>query len=303
MKKKSNFPNFYIVGAPKAGTSSLHSYLSQHPEIFMSAKKEPHFHAYKGDIPIYKGPKDYESCQSMMVKSFDEYMSLFNLVGNEKIIGESSAMYLDIESSVESIYKMNPDSKILIVLRNPVDRAISAYNHLIRDKRESLEFSEAIAVENERLRNGYMPFWGYLKQSAYYNNVKNYLDVFGEKNVKIILYENLKLNLNNELNSITKFLNVNDFTFDTSYKENISGVPKVRFLHEFLRNPPKFSKYFYSIFPSNFRKRIKSYIYISNLNKNKAIDKDLIEMLARNFSKDIDYLEMLVPGVKETWKQ
>jgi len=90
---KHNWPNLFIVGAMKSGTTTLHNVLSRHPQVFMSEKKEPHFFAFDGQRESYAGPEDERIAKSMMVLQESEYQSVFH-GRNQNIQGESSAMYL-----------------------------------------------------------------------------------------------------------------------------------------------------------------------------------------------------------------
>ena len=112
-----NLPNFFIVGAAKSGTTSLAEYLKQHPEIFMSEFKEPHYFLPEGAMA------------SNYYGTWDNYMSLFKDVRNEKAIGEASTGYLYYPESARMIINRIPDAKIIISLRNPVEMAFSLYQH------------------------------------------------------------------------------------------------------------------------------------------------------------------------------
>src|SRR6188508_1581564 len=119
---EQKLPNFFIVGAPKAGTTSLYYYLKRHPEVFMSPIKEPNFFAYEETIKqnLYHKEKG--------VGTLEEYKDLFaEANGRHKAIGEASVSYLFYPPVPERIKQMVPDAKIIISLRNPVDRALSHY--------------------------------------------------------------------------------------------------------------------------------------------------------------------------------
>lgn len=143
-------PNFFIVGAAKSGTTSLYHYLKQHPEIYMSPVKEPkYFLASINKFP-HNGPGDIE-VDKKIIRTWDEYLKLFSNASVEKCIGEASCGYLYYcELVAPSIKRISPEAKIIIVLRNPVERAFSAYCYLFREGRETLSFEEALKIEEER---------------------------------------------------------------------------------------------------------------------------------------------------------
>ena len=175
MKKK--LPNFLIVGAAKSGTSSLHNYLNQHPDIFMpSFNKE----GMKVKEPRFLIKDLVENRLHNGVWNWKEYQSLFDIVTDEKAIGESTVLYLYyFEEAIKNIKsRLDEDVRIIIMLRNPVDRAFSAYTHVARSVKEQLSFEEALEIEYERLELDptLTPMVMYKDMGLYYNMVKAYLD-------------------------------------------------------------------------------------------------------------------------------
>ena len=118
MEENIDLPNLLIVGAAKSGTTSLHNYLKQHPDIFMTQHKEPHFliNSQIGESRVHKG-----------VVRLEEYKKMFKTKEEYRYKGESSVMYLAFpEFSIKSIKKyLTPYVKIIIMLRNPIDRAFA----------------------------------------------------------------------------------------------------------------------------------------------------------------------------------
>lgn len=123
------------------------------------------------------------------------------------------------------------DVRIIIILRSPVERAFSGFNHFKRDKREFLSFEEALKKEDERRLNNWIWAWQYKNSGLYYQQVKAYIDNF--KNVKVIVYEDFNDNPDKILKEICGFIEVTpEFKFDTSYKYNVSGDPKNAVLYK-----------------------------------------------------------------------
>src|SRR2546423_7757610 len=131
-------PNFFIVGAARSGTTSLDHYLNQHPEIYMAPRKEVNF--FTADHFPLSGPGD-ERINRGVIDDVDHYAQLFERVAGERAIGEISVFYLCYPGTAERIKQAVPAAKIIIVLREPVERAYSAYMHLVRDGREQLGFA------------------------------------------------------------------------------------------------------------------------------------------------------------------
>ena len=143
-------PNFLIVGAAKSGTTSLYHYLKQHPEIYMSPVKEPKFITAQFLSFPFKGIGD-EKVEQNIVKSYNEYCNLFKDVSKEKIIGEASPDNLYFfEKAINIIIYHLKNPKIIIILRNPIERAFSAYMYFINCNREYLSFEEALKEEEKR---------------------------------------------------------------------------------------------------------------------------------------------------------
>jgi hypothetical protein len=225
-------PDFFIVGAARSGTTSLNRYLSQHPEIFITSRKDAHFFATE-HFPC-NGPGD-EVMNRKVLRDKAEYDQLFAGVGGEKAIGESSAFYLCLPGTAERIAQAAPDAKIIVLLREPADRAYSAYMLLVRDGRETLSFEEGLSREAERRQQGFEPMWWYKELGLYYSQVKRYLEVFGPEQVKVLLYEEFYAHPEQALRDVFAFLEVKeDVVINTSVRYNVAGVPKSRRLHTLL---------------------------------------------------------------------
>jgi hypothetical protein len=132
-------PDFLMIGAQKSGTSAIYAYLSQHPQVFTSENKEPGFFAFEGLQRSFAGPDDARAGRDI-VRDLERYRRLFREVGDKARAGEASSIYLYAPQAAERIHHYIPNAKLIAVLRDPVDRAYSAYRHLVRDGRESLSF-------------------------------------------------------------------------------------------------------------------------------------------------------------------
>jgi len=220
-------PNFLLMGAAKAGTTALYQYLKQHPQIYMSPVKEPHFFAYEGRKPNTQGPGDTANDSIITLK---EYLALFESVRNERAIGEASTMYLYLPQACERIRYYLPDARLIAILRHPAERAYSAFIHLVREGRETLtNFSQALQSEEERIRQNWGPLWHLTRCGFYYEQVKRYFDTFPREQIKIYLYDDFKARPTQVVQDIFRFLKVDDsFQPDMSVRVNISGIPKSR---------------------------------------------------------------------------
>ena len=237
-EKKVCLPNFLIVGTQKSGTTSCHYYLKQHPEIFMSAIKEPHFVAEQffkypptglGSVKIFKNT----------IKDFDDYCKLYETAYGKKAVGESCADNLYYhEKAIPHIKHYFGDPKIIIILRNPVERAYSAYTERIRDNLEHLSFEDALEEEGKRISEGWYNGWFYRDVGFYFKPVQDYMRAFSR--VKILLFDDLKQDTLSFMNEIYAFLDVDSsFVPDLKTIYNISGIPKYKRLNRFFIQPTK----------------------------------------------------------------
>jgi len=232
-------PNFFIVGAAKSGTTSLFHYLNQHPDIFIPGRKECRF---LSEMPVnFKGTGD-EKVNESIINTLDEYKSLFPESKSARCLGDVSPDYLYYyENTVKNLKKHFSNPKIIIILRNPVDRAFSQYSSFYRDKRELLTFEEALNHEQERIELNWEWAWRYKDVGLYYKQVKSYIDNFGSS-TKIFLYDDLISKPEEFFKEIFKFLEVDqNFIPSTEKKFNVSYIPKNYFLDKILKkaNPLK----------------------------------------------------------------
>ena len=149
-------PTFLIIGADNSGTTALHRYLGQHPDIFISQPKELKFFPWENLKPDYRGPGD-EADLSSVITSVEEYRAYFAAGAGYTARGESSPQYIYFSRAAERIRHHIPDAKLIAVLRHPAERAYSHYLMLRRDGRETLTFGEALAAEGRRINDR----WGH----------------------------------------------------------------------------------------------------------------------------------------------
>lgn len=296
----SNLPNFLIVGAAKGGTTSLYYYLSQHPDVFFSEVKEPCFFCFAQHKPTYEvGIKT--------VFDFDQYRKLFENAEGYKVIGEATAIYLYMHDEViANIKKYIPnyeELKIIVILRNPVDRAYSQYMMNIRDLRDELTFEEAIEAEPTRKMSRNNTDLFYLDRGYYFNQVKAYLDNF--KNVKIYLFDELVESPGDLMKDLCVFLQIkDDFTFKMNEKFNVSGRPKFKFISKLIRQDFLIKKLLKRVLPKDKRKRMalsfKNKMHEINLKKEK-MNPNTREKLIENFREDILQLQSLIGKDLSNW--
>ena len=208
----------------KAATTSLYTYLKQHPDIFMPKVKEPmFFNNYQQDNKyVVKGAKRKK------ITTLKEYKSLFDEVKKEAAIGEASPSYIYNEKAAALIKEEISDVKIIAVLRQPIERAYSNFLHAKRAGKElENEFSKTFELEEERKISNWSPLYHYKSKGFYFKQLQRYFKLFPKENIKILLFEDVVKSPMESTQEIFKFLGVNvDFRPDTSKKTNVSGKPK-----------------------------------------------------------------------------
>ena len=197
-------PNFFIVGAPKCGTTSLHEYLQHHPDVFMPYYKEPHFFG-----------SDLEGSRFRQFRDKPEkYLKLFRDMRSEKRIGESSPWYLASTYAAAEIHCYDPGAKIIIMLRNPVDMMYSMWSQFRYSGNEQIEsFEEALAAETERrqgkrIRRAAHCITGlyYRQMTRFSEQVKRYYDQFGKDQVMVIIFDDFRAHTPEIYRAVLEFL-------------------------------------------------------------------------------------------------
>ncbi|MGL6340594.1 MAG: sulfotransferase family protein, partial [Waterburya sp.] len=140
-------PNFLIIGAAKAGTTALHEYLQQHPQIYLTPTKETNFFAFAEQDINFQGIGD-EVLKDFSITDWKTYQAQFAGVTREKAIGEACPSYLYYPQAAIKIKQYIPDARLIVILRNPVERAYANFLHIVRDDREThRDFALALQAE------------------------------------------------------------------------------------------------------------------------------------------------------------
>lgn len=271
---RNTWPNFLILGAGKSGTTSLDYYLNQHPDIYMSPRKEPNFFGFetKSEADFIGNPTELEYYrQSVTDKS--AYLSLFSDVNKETAIGEISNTYLYHESACERIKHWIPNVKLIAIFRQPVDRLYSRYLHLARDNRLPTQNFEDCLDRNTI-------WWkrnDLIQEGFYYRHLSKFYDSFPLESIKIFLYEDLKSNSDTLMKDLFNFLEVDaSFKPNTTVKYNSSGFVKNQSYERFLGHDGFVKRSIEKLLPRKI---------FDSLKRNQIIQKSLTRVRERNLSK------------------
>jgi len=297
----ARWPNFLIVGTARAGTTSLHEYLGNHPDIFMPLQKEPCFFTFYDKEPYFKDSRHRYTTTSA------SYLELFE-GHQEKIMGESSTPYMYFHrQTIENIQRLVPayrSMKILIVLRDPAERAYSQYMHNRRDLREQLSFADAIRDEEFRMKEKWHFDFFYVDKGFYYEQVKDFMDNFDH--VKICFYDDLENDPEKLLKEIYDFLGVDPQLNKMELKQrNQSGEMKIKWFKRIIttrKNPVLnlFRKLMGRNAKKRLRNRVKSLLLKYNLKKTE-MDPRIRKKLTGIYQEDIKKLAQLIDQDLNHW--
>ncbi len=202
-------PDFFIVGAPKAGTSALHAALASHPSLFLPAVKEPKFFLCDGRPPVPgRGPGDAHSTREW-IWDRARYEALYAEAPAGVLRGEATPLYLSDPAALDRMASAVPRAKLIAVLRDPVDRAYSNWAHLWADGLEPRgDFLAACDAESDRAAAGWAPFWRYLGLGRYGEQLAHVYDRFGRDQVHLVRYRELVDEPARTLDGLCRFLGV-----------------------------------------------------------------------------------------------
>jgi len=283
------WPNFFIVGAPKAGTTSLYEYLKKIPGIYMSTIKEPHYFSYTSvsDDDHFRKP----------IRDKKKYLKLFANAKDEKIIGEASTSYLGDPKAAELIHKILPNSRILISLRDPVEKIFSGYLMGIRLGILKTSFHEQI--QKDLNQNKFSIHDLRLDSALYSKHVKRYFNIFDSKQIKIIIFEEWIKNSEDTIKEILKFLDLKIFLHE--FKKEVYNpyeISRGKLLTS-IRTNYILNKAAKTILPQSTRTFLRNNFFVKKGVKPKLEEEDR-KLLTNFYSADVKKLQTLL-GRKLPW--
>jgi len=257
---KEVWPNFFIVGTPKAGTTSLYNYLRRTPGVYMSPMKEPRYFTTIDLVEVTAMPP---------VRGRAEYLRLFQGAKDAVAIGEASVTYLRDPETPRRIREVVPGARIIMLLRDPVERAFSDYLMHVREGWQTLSFQEALRTEL------------YFEHGFYAEQVKRYLDAFGPDRVKILLFEEFIQDPKGAVSEVLRFLGVNGQT-PVFAKEayNAFAMPRLRWAYRILGNRWA-RRAARALIPAPLRMLVKERVLL------KKVSKPAMPQEARKFLEDL----------------
>ncbi len=299
-------PNFLIFGVQKAGTTSIYTYLRQHPQVFASPRKETDF--FCRDLKDIEQAEKTSDDQQLTrggrqkILTIEDYQALFAEVTDEIAIGEASPNYLFMhQQAVPGIKAYVPDAKLITVLRNPVERAYSDYLMHVRQvvgNRKPLAEQVANSANSSHT----------LLKGRYYEGVKHFLETFGPEQVKVFLYDELRRDSAGLMRQLYEFIGVDpNFEVDTKRKQQTAQVPKNQSINQLLQtnNPVRSlaGSILRKVMPEEKRQQLRSRLITANSQGKEALplsaeDRQLLEDYYRD---DVRQLQDLIGRDLSGW--
>jgi len=293
-------PNFFIVGAPKCGTTALSEYLKSHPNIFITDQKEPHYFAT--DLPGRR----------TIFTQLENYLELYKECGSSHIaIGEASVWYLYSMEALNNIYQFDKNAKIIVMIRNPVEMVYSLYSqHRNRLNEDQKNFKRAWELQSARKYGHSLPHRFHEPILLQYGDIGKFgkqleqaYSIFPPKQIKVIIFDDFITSTRNVYQEVLEFLGLPDDGRMLFSKMNENKVYRYNWLQLFLRHPPNFLvillqnlKYLKKVrqfiidwlteknsikvqrtpLPEEFRKELKDFFHDDVKNLSKLLGRDLM---------------------------
>ena len=277
-------PNFLIVGGSKCGTTNMSYHLMEHEDIFMPDLNEPYYFC-RLDVP-----SDFK--RDSMIWEKEKYLALFKNGKKNQRIGEATSAYLHCPHAAQDIQNHFNNCKIIILIRNPIERAHSAYFSYKFMKLDNRIFSEVIEEHERKIKNNEFLLHSILEPGFYSKHIKRFQNIFPEEQIKIIVFEDYIKSVENTIKSVLKFLDVKSEIIFKEQKKGAYRVPKNKFSEKLLQNKT-FRDTATKIVPPVYRQRLGDKFLVNQIKKPKMSEKDR-QKLKSIYQSEVKELEKLL---------
>lgn len=285
-------PDVFILGFTKCATTSLYNQLMQHPGVSRTKRKEPHYHFANVIGDKFAGPADQDTVRQMFVADREKYQSLYE---PGKVSIDGSAMSVEHPEVLKSINADFPQAKFIIMLRDPIDRAFSAYAHLVRDARETRTFKQAIEHELSGERADYLPIWQNIQSSRFVEATQFARTLFGDR-LQVISYHDYASDNQQVMNKVAQFIGLSPIQWKQDFA-NRSGIPRSKIFQKILMRRSLAKTLFVSLFPETFVVSLKRALVERNTGKKPALTTEERDYFAQLLN---DERQKILPGTPDT---
>jgi hypothetical protein len=301
----NHLPNFFVIGAPKAGTTALYHCLKQHPDIYMSPVKEPLYFIYDSEYPVSRH-RAGTFVQKIVIDQPRDYYMLFAQVANQHAVGEASPLSLRSARAAERIHQSLPQARLIAILRQPAERAYSHYLFMRfnRYAEPASSFAQALAQEEARRQANWFSGFFYRTNGYYYSQLRPYYDLFPPEQIKIYLYEDWNSAPQRTLEDIFRFLEVDEAFTPVIRRSNVTQFPHNYSIHKFINQPSRLERALRFI-PAGMRNKIimtaQTWNQQHNLIPPPPIDAEIRRQLTEGYREDILKLQELIGRDLSGW--
>jgi Sulfotransferase family len=305
-------PNFLVIGAPRCGTTMLHYALGQHPEVFVSPNKETHFFLFDGECPSGISESNLTELEPRSVRTLDDYAALFaGAAARHKAVGESSPSYLMFPEVAQRIKARIPDAKLVAILRQPVEQALSLYvvqqgGHAPRAGLIE-RFVDALSGDQARPRDqGGAP--AIIEYGRYHRHLAAFFEHFDRRQIKVILLEDLQRDGDAFFADLFRFLEVDEsFRPTLSQRYNETGIARSITIHRLIERSYRLKRVARSVLPppaAYHLARLQQRLRSANLSRRESLPPALRPALTEQFyADDIGALQRLLGRDLSIWLQ
>lgn len=295
-------PTFLVLGVAKSGTTSLYHYLNQHPQVYLPSKKEPHFFAHGEEpLPTFTGP-GAANPQKQVIMTLVAYQALFAEWRDEAAVGDLSTTNM-LPRACERIQHYIPNARMILLLRQPTERAYSQFLHARRVGLEPLrDFAQALAAEPMRVERGWVPGLFYRPSGFYAPILHRYFAAFPREQIRVYLHEEWQTEPSRVLREIFDFIGVDtQFIPDMSVRHNTAAIPRNQWLIRFLRQPHVAKQWLKPVMPTALRRQGVQWLTAYNRAKAPTLDPQLRAELNELYRQDIVQTQRLLGRDLSHW--
>jgi hypothetical protein len=296
-------PQFLVIGAARSGTTALYQYLAQNPRVFLTEPKEPHYFALAGTTPRFTGPGDRQTINRLAVTNRDDYRALYRHARPDQVRGEGSVSTMYYPEAIRLVRREAPDARLICMLRDPVDRAFSAYGFMRTRGWEPCDrFEDALAQEERRIADGWHHIWHYTAMGRYGEQLRRVLGEFPAEQLLVLRHDDMVEDPDEVLARVCAFLGVPPVVHTVEPDPHRSGEPRSKFLGRVVSTHHPLKKALSPVIPRSLRRRLRAQVVRRNVVRTSYDDATRRRVLA-SFRDDLDLLEELTGLDVAAWRR
>ena len=296
-----SYPDFLVIGPQKCGTTTLYGLIRQHPDVFLPEQKELHYFASGGRQPSFTDSAA-TVLNSTAVWKENEYTALYKSA-NAPVKGEICPTYLYADEAAERIASVRPDAKIIVILRDPIERSFSAYRHMkARGAETSDSFEDALAKENEYVAQNWQAMAHYTATSLYYPQLKQYYDHFPTEQILVLDFKDLTTTPVETANKVLAFVGADPLPEAVGVAQtNKTVVLKSGAMGNLLIKQPYWLRKLRGLFPATLRAKAKEWLISRLPSEDETLTPALRAKLTSIFAEDAARTRKLTGLLFENW--